>query len=294
MQTVLFQAPSPPYQPINLEQWQQGMAARIDAWYKDSPSREDISGVEKGRVKRFEVNYHNAIFYLYRPSPNIPTPTDSQLLVMTQAATNMIQLYRQAFREQKLHIYWQAVEYLCSSGTALMFAYAHSSQVRDMLTFRSLESLVHTCSSALWGMVERFPVFKGKRDAFDLTVSKTLADLGSTFDTSHECLPTSSATDKEGLRQLSGDSMAQSTGTQSLRGGLQQFPCGDVQFPLVENFSARNNTSQSGILLPSMAAIGQLDDQVHLDDISLTGHDDLSMLWEAVGGVNGNLNPTWI
>ncbi|KAJ9155239.1 Positive regulator of purine utilization [Pleurostoma richardsiae] len=253
MQTVLFQAPSPPYQPIDLERWQQEMQGRLEAWYKDSPLAENLSSLEKGVTETFEVNYHNAVFYLYRPCPNIPTPSSPQLVAMTQAATNMIRLYRQFFREHKLNIYWQAVENLYSAGTALMYAYGHSSKVRELLTFRSLESLVHTCSSALWGMVERFPAFKGRRDAFDLAASRILADLGTSFATSGE---------------------APALPWTAYDGNLRQ--------------------SQLGLALPPTASDGGLDDCGRVDDLSFPDFDDLSLVWEAAVGVNGNLDPAWL
>ncbi|KIX09406.1 uncharacterized protein Z518_00486 [Rhinocladiella mackenziei CBS 650.93] len=121
--------------------------------------------------------FHRALFYLYHPSLNIPSPSESALVALTEAATRMIQLYRRFFDERRLTIYWQAVENLSSAGTALMNSYFNSLRVQERITFRSLESLVHTCSSVLWGMVEHFPAFKGKRDAFGIVASKILADL---------------------------------------------------------------------------------------------------------------------
>lgn len=295
---MLFQAPSPPYQPIDLEQWQQEMHERLETWYKDSPLGENLGSVENGVIETFEVNYHNAVFYLYRPSPNIPTPSDLQLVAMTQAATDMIRLYRQFFREHKLNIYWQAVENLYSAGTALMYAYGHSPRVRELLTFRSLESLVHTCSSALWGMVERFPAFKGKRDAFDLATARILADLGTTFATSGGPPPLSWTAGDGNHRQPGGPQIARQSGTWLHEAGHGRHFSSAGRQPSQQRFfdgpSPGRSEEQFGLALAPVASHGGQEGREHIQDLSLTVFDDLSLVWEAAMGENGDLNPPWV
>ncbi|KAK5063052.1 hypothetical protein LTR84_005128 [Exophiala bonariae] len=177
MQTVLNEKPFPIRAPGDLSQWQSAMHRRIQTWYEDTPRNDDVGTRERRILENFELTFHRALFYLYQPSLNIPEPPEMSLLLMAEAAIKMIELYRQFFRDHRLTIYWQAVENLSSAGTALMFSYVSSPRVQERLTLRSLESLINICSSVLWGMVEHFPDFKGKRDAFDLTASKVLADL---------------------------------------------------------------------------------------------------------------------
>lgn len=177
MRTVLFERPPPPYAPVVFEEWQQKMWDRINSWYGAIPAIEKLNSRDRIVIETFELTYHAALFYLYRPSTNNPTPSGPQWVAMTQAAINMIQLYRRFFLQQKLTIYWQAVENLSSAGAALMYGYATAPQVREYITSRSLESAIHMCSSVLWGMVERFPAFQGKRDAFDAAASIFLAGL---------------------------------------------------------------------------------------------------------------------
>lgn len=179
MQTVLYEKPFPIRAPVDLRQWQTGMHGRIQNWYEETPRNDDVGPRERRILENFELTFHRALFYLYHPSLNIPEPPEESLLSMTDAAIKMIELYRQFFRDHRLTIYWQAVENLYSAGNALMFSYVSSSRVQERLSLRALETLVNTCSSVLWGMVEHFPDFKGKRDAFDLTASKVLADLSS-------------------------------------------------------------------------------------------------------------------
>lgn len=88
------------------------------------------------------------------------------------------QLYKRFFRENKVRFYWHAVENVFNAGTSLIYAYAHSAAVREQYSHQSLDAAIHSTSSVLWAMVEHFPAFKGRRDAFEVIASKTLADFG--------------------------------------------------------------------------------------------------------------------
>ncbi|KIW47019.1 uncharacterized protein PV06_02633 [Exophiala oligosperma] len=177
MRTTLYERAPVACGPVDLDRWQQDMRSRIQAWYDETPRKHNLTDGERKNVENFELTYYRALLYLYHPSANIPTPKEASLMSLAEAASKMIQLYRRFFTEHRLTIYWQAVENLFSAGTALLYSYVNSKQVRDHITMHELETLVHTCSSVLWGMVEHFPDFKGKRDAFDIVAFKALADL---------------------------------------------------------------------------------------------------------------------
>jgi hypothetical protein len=173
---MLWELPVPLTQ-INLREWQTIMHQRIDQWYNNSPRGDNMTSFERRVVVGFETKRNTALFNLYRPSPNNPTPSEEQALAMTEVASNMIRIYQNLFRKKHLSIYWQSIENVFNAGTALMVAYSRSPGVREMITLKSLESLVHTCSSLLWGMVERFPSYQDKRDTFDTTAAKMLEGL---------------------------------------------------------------------------------------------------------------------
>ena len=175
----LYQERWPADPPLDLDLWQTQMHGRISEWYDDTPRGHNLTETERTDIENFELSLQRALLYLYKPSPNIPNPPETALVALSECAAQMVQLYRKLFRGYRLTIYWQAVENLSSAGTSLLFSYVNSAAVRRRITFQSLESLIHTCSSVLWGMVEHFPAFKGKRDAFDLLASKTLTDIAS-------------------------------------------------------------------------------------------------------------------
>lgn len=186
MQTVLYQKVPPGYVPIDLNQWQQRMAAKINTWYAEAPWAPAFEPNEKRIIENFDLTYYRALFYLYQPAPNQPVLSDDSWLHVMDAASHMIKLYRRFFDERRLTIYWQAVEGLSTAGSALLTGFTESSAVRAQLTLQSLRDLIQVCSSVLWAMVEHFPAFKTKRDSFDQFASKVLAGLSSgdmsTFD----------------------------------------------------------------------------------------------------------------
>ncbi|KAF4816979.1 Positive regulator of purine utilization [Colletotrichum siamense] len=177
MQRVLYEKPSSPYSPVPMDDWQPKMRDRIDEWLRNIPAGDSLNSLDKTVIETFELTHHTALFRLYRPSPNNPNPPGIQLLAATQSATKMIHLYREFFRRKRLTIYWQSVENVFSAGTTLLFAYTNSAEVREAISSQSFQSLVNTCSSVLWGMVEHFPAFQGKRDAFDTASSKVMMEL---------------------------------------------------------------------------------------------------------------------
>ncbi|KAH6954441.1 fungal-specific transcription factor domain-containing protein [Fusarium avenaceum] len=176
LRIMLWEAPVP-FTQVNLSEWQTIMHQRIDQWYDNSPRGDNMTSFEIRVVVGFETKRNTALFNLYRPSPNNPTPSEEQALAMTDVASNMIHIYQNHFRNKHLSIYWQSIENVFNAGTALMVAYSRSPGVREIMTLTSLESLVHTCSSLLWGMVERFPSYQDKRDTFDATATKVLEGL---------------------------------------------------------------------------------------------------------------------
>ncbi|KAH7014413.1 uncharacterized protein B0I36DRAFT_338685 [Microdochium trichocladiopsis] len=162
---------------VDLRAWQEQMRDRIDTWYQSTPLGNDLDAAEQKILETLEVTHRTAIFHLYRPSPNIPSPDGQQGVAMAQAAIKVVELYERYFRRHMLSIYWRSIENIFLAGTGLLLAYAQFPAVREVIDFASLEAHVHTCASLLWGMVERFPSFQGKRDAFDETAKKVLEEL---------------------------------------------------------------------------------------------------------------------
>jgi hypothetical protein len=183
MQTVLNDTHSSFASKADLTKWQHGMHERIQQWFEATPSCAKSDKTEKRVLENFELTYYRLLFYLYHPAKNITKPSHPALLELSDAARNMIQLYRRFLPERRLTIYWQAIENLHAAGTGLLYAFVHCPLVQDRIPVRTLETLIYTCSSTLFGLVEHFPAMAGKRDAFDLLASKVLADINNNVTT---------------------------------------------------------------------------------------------------------------
>jgi hypothetical protein len=177
MYNILYEKPWLASPPLDLDQWQTQMRDRLWKWYRECPKGNNLNNEARINLENFELSLYRALVFLFSPSPNIPDPSEAALIELSEAATRVIQVYPQCFREYRLTLLWQAVENLSSAGTSLLYSYQESAAVRERITIPSLSSLVQTCSSVLWGMVEHFPAFKGKRDAFDILTSAAMADI---------------------------------------------------------------------------------------------------------------------
>lgn len=293
MQAVLYERQPPACHLRDLNRWQQEMRERIYAWHDSIPRADGLTDHEQKVIGNFELTFHRALLYLYHPSLSIPSPSQPALLVIADAATNIIHLYRRLFVERTLTIYWQAVENLSSAGTALMSSYVNSRQVREQLTFRSLESLVRTCSSVLWGMVEHFPAFKGKRDAFDIVASKTLADLAPNL--SGEGGTEKLMQGSMGIGQRSSSREHVQSLSSTLQQGQQQLSVADRQaqppFADASGFEGRTSYQYTGFLPPATAggpSAYNPDGPFLLSDL-----DGMSFDSEALGTADGVFPPMW-
>jgi hypothetical protein len=151
------------------------MCNRIPYWHSSQPNFQASSNTAPPEV--LTLAHHQALVALYRPSPSIPEPGDVGLITLANAFIEFIQICRRLHRENKLRLFWQAVHNLFAAGMALLYCYTHSPSVREQISLRKLEAIVHACSAALWAMVERFPTAKGKLDAFDSIATAVLDSL---------------------------------------------------------------------------------------------------------------------
>ncbi len=296
MQATLYEKPPAVCAPEDIHVWQQRMHGQIQSWYDDTPRSASLTDSERKNLENFELTYHRAMFYLYHPSANVASPPESALLSLTEAASQMIRLYRRFFTEHRLTIFWQAVENLYSAGTGLLYSYVNSSQVRERIAFRELESLVHTCSSVLWGMVEHFPDFKGKRDAFDLVASSTLADLTTEPMVTGQIGRSPEQTDNVTGRQrehFTAAEYANSTVSQGQQQPIfQATQAGQPGFAATESRVGRW-TQRLESQVP-LATCMESDEYEPHAAFSFSDFDDVSFDWDAFENNNDFIAPSWL
>ncbi|KUJ13887.1 uncharacterized protein LY89DRAFT_784731 [Mollisia scopiformis] len=174
IQTVLHEK-VPSYITIDYSQWQTAMLKRLSDWHNSTPRNTSQSYIAPPEA--LEISYYTAEILLLRPSPTIPSPSDTTLCHLAQASSRTIHLYRTSVKEKKLRLFWQAAHNLFAAGTAILYCYSHSKPVRDQIPIRNLVADVNACAAVLWAVVEKFPAAKGTRDAFDAIMDRALAQL---------------------------------------------------------------------------------------------------------------------
>lgn len=87
-------------------------------------------------------------------------------MFLASCTQNSIEAYRSSFRGGKLRFYWRTVHNLFRAGAALIYCLKNWPTDCE-IDLESANKSLGTCSSILWGMVERYPAGSPCRDTFE-------------------------------------------------------------------------------------------------------------------------------
>lgn len=157
--------------------WRADIHNRLVQWRTSVPTFALDHSSQFAPPEIFDGHFANTVTLLYYPSSLLPVSSDRDLGILAEHASDSIVAYRTAFRSGRLRFYWRTVHNLFRSGMAIVYCIREASE-RAGLDFgpRDLKSLLHSCSSIIWGMVERYPPGKAYRDVFDTVVAATLSN----------------------------------------------------------------------------------------------------------------------
>lgn len=153
--------------------WRESMYQRLSAWHACRPLVQLTSQLAPENI--YDGMLHNSLVRLYSPSLHFPTPSNEDLVILSQNATESIECYRQTFREGKLRFYWRTVHNLFRSGVAVAYCYRTAQVSNPGLDFTRMREAINSCSTVLWGMVERYPPGQGYRNVFE-SLAKSILD----------------------------------------------------------------------------------------------------------------------
>ena len=157
--------------------WRNNMHHRLVQWHSSVPVVADteLTG-QFTHPEIFGGFFANAMVLLYYPSSLIPTSSPEDLRTLAEYAGNSIEAYKHTFRSGRLRFYWRTVHNLFRSGMAVVYCIraAAEMQLHLELGHGDLKAMLHSCSSILWGMVERYPAGKAYRDIFEAVVSSVI------------------------------------------------------------------------------------------------------------------------
>ncbi|KAH7140212.1 fungal-specific transcription factor domain-containing protein [Dactylonectria estremocensis] len=151
---------------LNKEQWKESIQRRLLQWHATVPPIQHTSQLAPTEI--FNGSLYNALVHIYYPSYHFPNPSSEDLALLAQSATNAINCYRQSFRAGELRFYWRTVHNVFRAGVAMAYcAQMAAMQQNPELNLSDATASINSCSSILWGMVERYPAGQAYRDIFD-------------------------------------------------------------------------------------------------------------------------------
>ncbi|KAI0025909.1 fungal-specific transcription factor domain-containing protein [Xylariomycetidae sp. FL0641] len=168
--------------------WRDNMRQRLLDWMSKAPPPDRESKLTPTDL--YEGFLQNSFIQLYFPSPHLPTMTDEELLFLAQSACRVIEIYKSAFREGTLRFYWRTVKNLFQAGVALVHCVkTPTPRLSPGIPLAEVKQAINTCSTVLWGMVERYHAGKTYRDTFEALSSPILKMDDTPMPTPHMHMP---------------------------------------------------------------------------------------------------------
>lgn len=132
------------------------MRRRVIEWSNSAPTTTAPS-TQLAPADIFSSILHIDLVLLYYPCTSFPDPSQNDILIIAQSASECISNYRRAFRDGQLRFFWRTTHNLFRSGVAM----AYCVRLDSIHHYPDLDSAdmiasINTCMSVLWAMVERY------------------------------------------------------------------------------------------------------------------------------------------
>lgn len=165
--TTLSQKPPVNGAAIDLFAWRDGMRRRVIEWSSSAPATTAPS-TQLAPTDIFSSIMHIDLVLLYYPSATFPDPSQDDILIIAQSASETISNYRRAFRDGQLRFFWRTTNNLFRSGVAMAYC-VHLNFMHHYPDLNQADMIasINTCMSVLWAMVERYPPGSVYRDAYE-------------------------------------------------------------------------------------------------------------------------------
>lgn len=178
--TTLNQKPPVNGAAIDLSTWRDGIGRKVIEWSNSAPATTAPS-TQLAPADIFSAILHIDLVLLYYPSASFPDPSQNDILIIAQSASECISNYRRAFRDGRLRFFWRTTHNLFRSGVAMAYCvHLNSIQHYPDLSQVDMITSVNTCMSILWAMVERYPAGSVYRDAYESLSSSVLRQAAET------------------------------------------------------------------------------------------------------------------
>lgn len=171
--TTLYERKSSNWAVLRKDIWRADIHQRLLDWHASVPHTHHSSHLAPAEMPNGCL--YNTLVLLYIPSRHFPAPSIGDLTILVRAATDAIDCYKKTFRDGELRFFWRTVHNLFRSGVAIV--YCAQPGLCDLIPGLSPETIaatINSCSSLLWGMVERYPAGRAYRDIYDRLATSVL------------------------------------------------------------------------------------------------------------------------
>lgn len=153
--------------------WRENIHQRLQEWFSSVPQIQKSTHLAPAGI--FSGAFNNNLVFLYYPSNLFPTPTAKDLTILARSAIEAVKCYERSFRAGELRFFWRTIHNLFRSGIAIAYC-AQPQLICEIpgLEIEDVKGSMKTCSSVIWGMVERYPPGRAYRDVFDKVSNSVL------------------------------------------------------------------------------------------------------------------------
>ncbi|KAJ5093563.1 fungal-specific transcription factor domain-containing protein [Penicillium angulare] len=154
--------------------WRETVHRNLQEWHSSIPLIQKSTHLAPSEI--FNGSLFNALVLLYYPSPHFPSPSAEDISILARSATDAIDCYKQCFRSGELRFFWRTVHNVFRSGVAIVYCVQRDRMNQNaILNLEDARASVNSCTSLLWGMVERYPPGRAYRDIFDKLANTVLS-----------------------------------------------------------------------------------------------------------------------
>lgn len=133
--------------------WFASMLIRIDDWVRDSPRNDEGSGLSESW---FTGRRNTMIIFMYRPSPQIPTPSFFAAQQCYDAAIYNIRLFKKQVEERLIDITWIFTQAFCMALNTVLWTLSMPG-IRKMHPIEEVQNLVQDALIGIALCAERWP-----------------------------------------------------------------------------------------------------------------------------------------
>ncbi|KAH7385160.1 fungal-specific transcription factor domain-containing protein [Phaeosphaeria sp. MPI-PUGE-AT-0046c] len=161
---VLHQAPPLATNEFDYHMWRKVMRDNLYNWRNTLPFHQNPT--QLAPIEMFDGCLYNSLIQIYSPSRHLPQMTGEHTVFLAGCAQKSIEAYRTCFRDGKLRFYWRTIHNLFRAGISLIYC-VRNWPLEEIMDLDSIHVSLNSCSSILWGMVERYPAGRACRDMFE-------------------------------------------------------------------------------------------------------------------------------